>query len=128
MPSGAVLVKPAVAAQVLASVAPHEQAAQQSPMDGAAHMATSSEAPRTETPEPRRFYGVVTLNPLRANRDFAEIVEHVLEHLSALPGAKAEVTVEISAHVPDGVPAAVVRTVSENARTLKFTQHGFERE
>ncbi len=103
-------------------------AARQSPTVGAAHVASSGEAPRTETPEPRRFYGVVKLDPLRAIRDFAEIVEHVLQHLSALPGAKAEVSVEISAHVPDGVPPDVVRTVSENARTLKFTQHGFEPE
>jgi hypothetical protein len=28
--------------------------------------------------------------------------------------------------VPNGVPDDVVRTVSENARTLKFTDHGFE--
>ena len=126
--SDAVLVKPAVAAEVRASVAPHEQAAQQSPMDGAAHVATRSEAPRTETPEPRRFYGLVKLDPVRASRDFAETVEHVLQHLGALPGAEIEVTVEIEARVPDGVPPHVVRTVSENARTLKFTQHGFEPE
>jgi hypothetical protein len=28
--------------------------------------------------------------------------------------------------VPDGVPEKVVRTVTENSRTLKFTEHGFE--
>ena len=27
-----------------------------------------------------------------------------------------------------GVPEHVVRTVSENSRTLKFTSHGFEKE
>ncbi|MDR7454895.1 MAG: hypothetical protein QN137_10530 [Armatimonadota bacterium] len=35
---------------------------------------------------------------------------------------------DIHAEVPDGVPDHVVRTVTENARTLKFRDHGFERE
>ena len=34
----------------------------------------------------------------------------------------------IEAAIPDGVPDNVVRTVTENSRTLKFTSHGFERE
>ena len=32
------------------------------------------------------------------------------------------------AKVPDGVPDNVVRTVTENARTLKFTAQGFDRD
>jgi hypothetical protein len=36
------------------------------------------------------------------------------------------VTLEISAEVHDGVPEKVVRTVTENCRTLKFRDHGFE--
>jgi hypothetical protein len=38
------------------------------------------------------------------------------------------VTLEIEAHVPAGVPENVVRTVTENSRTLKFDTHGFETE
>lgn len=76
----------------------------------------------------RRFHGSVDLDPLRVNRGVAEVVEHVLQHLAALPGAEVEVTLEIRADVPSGVPENVVRTVTENARTLKFRDHGFERE
>jgi predicted AAA+ superfamily ATPase len=76
----------------------------------------------------RRFHGVADLDPLRVNKEAAEIVENVLQHLAALPGAEVEVTLEIRAEVPDGVPDNVVRTVTENARTLKFRDHGFERE
>jgi hypothetical protein len=36
------------------------------------------------------------------------------------------VTVEIEATTPDGFDDAKVRTVSENAATLKFEQSGFE--
>jgi hypothetical protein len=38
------------------------------------------------------------------------------------------VTLEIEAHVPGGAPDNVVRTVTENSRTLKFSSQGFERE
>ena len=36
------------------------------------------------------------------------------------------VTIEIEATSPDGFDDAKVRTVSENATTLKFEQSGFE--
>ena len=36
--------------------------------------------------------------------------------------------IEIEADIPDGAPENVVRTVTENARTLKFTNQGFETE
>ena len=45
-----------------------------------------------------------------------------------LVGSTLTVTLEISAEVPDGVPENVVLTVTENGRTLKFTNQGFERE
>ena len=35
---------------------------------------------------------------------------------------------EIQATIPDGAPDNVVRTVTENCRTLKFKTHGFEKE
>jgi hypothetical protein len=41
-------------------------------------------------------------------------------------GTEVEVTVEIRATNPDGFPDITVRTVSENARTLRFTSHEFE--
>ena len=37
-----------------------------------------------------------------------------------------EVRIEITAKSEDGFTDDVVRTVTENARTLKFDQHGFE--
>ena len=43
-------------------------------------------------------------------------------------GSGVMVTLEIAAKCPEGVPEAVVRTVSENCRTLKFDSQGFEEE
>ena len=45
-----------------------------------------------------------------------------------LVGAEVEVTLEIKARRPEGFDEATIRTVSENSRTLKFEQFGFEKE
>ncbi|MBI2197974.1 MAG: AAA+ family ATPase, partial [Candidatus Rokubacteria bacterium] len=75
---------------------------------------------------PKRFHGTVTLNPIRAGLDASRVADEVIAHLSGLPGALVKVTLEIEADVAGGVPENVERTVTENARTLKFTSQGFE--
>jgi hypothetical protein len=77
---------------------------------------------------PKRFHGSVTLDATRVGRDASRIGEEVISHLSALVGAAVKVTLEIEAHIPNGVPDSTVRTVTENSRTLKFDSHGFEKE
>jgi hypothetical protein len=52
----------------------------------------------------------------------------VISHLSGIVGANVKVTLEIEAEIPNGAPDNVVRTVTENSRTLKFTSQGFEKE
>ena len=81
-----------------------------------------------EPPPPRRFFGTVRLDPDRAGRDMGTVTEEVLQHLTTLPGAEVEVSVEISAKVPAGVSRTVRRIVEENCRTLRFRSHGFEEE
>ena len=65
---------------------------------------------------------------MRAGRSASQIADEVVAHLSGLPRAKVTVTLEIEAEIPDGAPENVVRTVTENSRTLKFRSHGFERD
>jgi hypothetical protein len=43
-------------------------------------------------------------------------------------GPSVKVTLEIEAEIPSGAPDQVVRTVTENCRTLKFSSQGFETE
>jgi hypothetical protein len=81
-----------------------------------------------EAPKPRRFHGSVDLDPTRVGRDASRIAEEVIAHLSALVGATVKVTLEIEADIPPGTPDNVVRTVTENSRTLKFNSQGFESE
>ncbi len=87
--------------------------------------------PPPAPPKPRktrRFHGSIPLDASRVSKDAGKINEEVLQHLVALLQSKARITLEISVDVPDGIPENVVRTVSENCRTLKFTSHGFEEE
>ena len=41
--------------------------------------------------------------------------------------AEVEVSLEVRAEIPDGAPDREVRIVSENCRTLKFADFGFEK-
>jgi hypothetical protein len=76
----------------------------------------------------KRFHGTVALNPERVGRDAGRIAEEVISHLKGLVGSKVTVTLEIEAAIPSGASDHVVRTVTENCRTLKFDSHGFEKE
>jgi len=82
--------------------------------------------PFPQAVQPRRFHGTVTLEATRVGRDAGRIADEVISHLAGLVGADVNVTLEISADVQNGVPDKVVRTVTENCRTLKFKDHGFE--
>lgn len=77
---------------------------------------------------PKRFHGSVELDSTRVGRDASRIAEEVIAHLVGLTGADVKVTLEIEARIPDGAPEYVVRTVTENSITLKFSTHGFERD
>lgn len=74
----------------------------------------------------RRFFGSKDLQAERYAMDFKKLADEVLGPLTAVPGVELRVTVEIEASAPEGFDDAKVRTVSENATTLKFEQSGFE--
>ena len=78
--------------------------------------------------QPTRFHGSASLDATRTGRDASRIADEVITHLAGLVGANVTVTLEIDAEIPAGAPDHVVRTVTENSRTLKFNSHGFERE
>ena len=126
--SAALLVKPAVARKQMDAEIP-----QVSPT-GDATPALPTKPGQPDTPaatvqtQPKRFHGSVTLDTARVGRDAGKIAEEVISHLAGLVGSDVTVTLEIQASIPSGAPDNVVRTVTENSRTLKFTDHGFEKE
>ncbi len=56
------------------------------------------------------------------------IVDRVLQHLTALTGCEVEVSLEITAYRREGFEQDTMRTVTENSRTLKFENYGFEQD
>jgi hypothetical protein len=79
--------------------------------------------------KPKRYHGSVILDSARVGRDAGRIADEVVTHLVGLVGSSVRVTLEIEAEIPAGTPDNVMRTVTENSRTLKFTTNsGFETE
>ncbi|MBL8430987.1 MAG: DUF499 domain-containing protein, partial [Dechloromonas sp.] len=127
---------------VKADVAARQMDAERAPPPGATPGQTPGEGPSVSpmlpgvTPpvqpsgaaRPKRFHGTVVLDPARVGRDAGRIAEEVISHLAGLVGARVTVNLEIEAEMPDGAPDNVVRTVTENSRTLRFTSQGFEKE
>jgi hypothetical protein len=73
-----------------------------------------------------RFHGSVPLDPVRLGRDAGRIAEEVVQHLTSQVDAQIEVTLEIQAKLPEGASEKLVRDVTENCRTLRFNNYGFE--
>ncbi len=90
--------------------------------------ATTRPADPEATARPKRFHGTAVLDATRVGRDAGRIAEEVIAHLAGLLGTTVTVTIEVEARIPDGASDHVVRTVTENCRTLKFASQGFEKE
>ncbi|MGD9712686.1 MAG: AAA+ family ATPase, partial [Thermomicrobiales bacterium] len=80
----------------------------------------------TVAARPRRFHGSVVVDPMRLGRDASRIAEEVVQHLTGMVGSNVEITIEIQADLADGASDKLVRDVTENCRTLRFTDYGFE--
>ena len=78
------------------------------------------------TPGKTRYFGSKRLQPDRYASDFKKLADEVLGPLGTTPGVTLNVTIEIEATAPGGFDDGKVRTVSENATTLKFEETGFE--
>ncbi len=85
-------------------------------------------SPKLSAALPKRFHGTVTLDETRVGRDAGRVAEEVIAHLTGIVGATVTVTLEVEAQIPSGASDQVVRIVTENSRTLRFTSQGFESE
>lgn len=74
----------------------------------------------------KHFYMSVKLDNTRVNRDINNYVQEIIQHLMAVNGAEVELKLEVEVEAPEGIPSSTVRTVSENCRTLKVSDFGFD--
>jgi hypothetical protein len=74
----------------------------------------------------RRFFMSADLDITRINRDVQKYVEEIIQHLTSVDGAKVTVSLEVQAESDEGFNQQTVRTISENCRTLRVRDSGFE--
>lgn len=121
------LVRPDTAAkqQEAETEAPSDTPSNQ-PVDNQPQTPTKPRVDAISSNAKTRFYGVKTLNADKIAMDFKNIAEEVIAHLRADVNTNLVVRIEIEATDMTGFDEGKVRTVSENAHTLKFDQFGFE--
>lgn len=74
-----------------------------------------------------RFFGSVRIDPERYSRDIGNVTREIIDRLAGT-GASLKITIDIEATKGDGFDESQVRTISENARVLKFdATSGFEK-
>ncbi len=130
-PSG-LLVKPEVARRQLETEQGEERptGSGQSASDGPGSYpgVAGGDTPAVTPPKPvsKRFYAVKDLDAAKAGLEASLIAKEVITHLVNLPRVEVRVTLEIQATFPDGAPEHIVRTLTENCRTLRFSSLAFE--
>lgn len=89
----------------------------------AVHEDNTSSVP---TPKNKRFFMSANLDTTRINRDVQKYVEEIIQHLTSVDGARVTVSLEVQAESAEGFTQQTVRTISENCRTLRVRDSGFE--
>ncbi len=74
-----------------------------------------------------RFFMSVKLDNTRVIRDLQKYLDEVITHLSTVDNCEVELSLEVNAQATDGFPQSTVRTISENCRTLRVENFGFEK-
>jgi uncharacterized protein len=126
------LIEPDAAANYEAEVRAAEEAkrktdeSQQTNKPGDPPKAPTPSAGPTTKRVNRRFYGTVDLNPLLAKKQFAEIIDEVVQNFTTRPNDIVSIVVDIQAVAPAGFDDAIQRAVKENCNALKFRASGFE--
>jgi uncharacterized protein len=74
----------------------------------------------------KQFYASIDLDPIQAKRQFADLVDEVVQQFTLRPGVKVRIAVEIQAESPTGFDDGLQRAVKENCNVLKFKSAEFE--
>lgn len=74
----------------------------------------------------KQFYGSIDLDPILAKKQFADLVDEVVQQFTMRSGVRVTIAVEISAESPTGFDEGLQRAVKENCSVLKFRNAEFE--
>ncbi len=74
----------------------------------------------------KQFYGSVDLDPILAKKQFADIVDEIVQNFTTRTGVAVKISVEIQAESGAGFDTSMQRTVKENSKVLRFKNSEFE--
>lgn len=69
----------------------------------------------------KHFFMSADVDPVRINKVISTYVDEIIRHLMQVDGATVELKLDVDVIAQGGIPAATVRTVSENCKMLKMT-------
>jgi len=74
----------------------------------------------------RQFYANIELDPILAKKQFADLVDEVVQQFTVRTGVKVKIAIEIQAESAAGFDDGLQRAVKENCNVLKFKNAEFE--
>ncbi|QNB06826.1 ATP-binding protein [Herbaspirillum frisingense] len=74
----------------------------------------------------KQFYGSIELDAIQAKKQFADLVDEVVQQFTIRPGVKVRIAIEIQADSPTGFDDGLQRAVKENCNVLRFKNAEFE--
>lgn len=77
-------------------------------------------------PTNTHFVMTTTLDNTRVIKSIGSLMDEVINHLMQVDGANVEIKLLVEATMPDGTPIPTVRAVTENCKTLKVEDFGFD--
>ena len=86
----------------------------------------TSDGGATPQPVKKQFYGSIELDPIQAKKQFADLVDEVVQQFTIRPRVKVRIAIEIQAESATGFDDGLQRAVKENCNVLKFKDAEFE--
>ncbi|MCX8086911.1 MAG: DUF499 domain-containing protein [Rhodocyclaceae bacterium] len=74
----------------------------------------------------KRFYGSIELDPILAKKQFADIVDEVVQQFTLRPNVRVKIALEIQAESSSGFDDGLQRTVMNNCSKQRFKNAEFE--
>lgn len=74
----------------------------------------------------KHFYGSIDLGPILAKKQFADLVDEVVQQVTVRPGVRVKIAIEIQAESAVGFDDGLQRAVRENCNVLRFKNAEFE--
>jgi len=74
----------------------------------------------------KQFYASINLDPFLAKKQFADLVDEVIQPFTMRTGVKVKIAIEIQAELATGFDDGLQRVVKENCKVLKFKNAEFE--